>query len=212
MPETLRGAIIDISNYTRSFVRKIVCGNNHCLILFNDGQLACFGSNEEGQLGFSFSKENYLKEITVNKFSIDDPISKKQISDFEIWDIAAGDNFSLILVRSGMRTFVVRFGISPQDKYASDMNKIKTINLVQLDYDKIGSLSKIYVFGQRSILLTMNNVLYVGGMDFELNTLDIDKYVHLERFNKQVMSVNIGLEHCLVLDCKLKNIIWFLSI
>lgn len=182
------------------------------MILFNDGQLAAFGSNEEGQLGFDFKKDgNFYNEIMMNKFSVADTLASRNvvnnqnptlISDYDIWDIAAGDNYSLVLIRSGMRTLLVKFGISPQDKYASDMNKVKSVNLVECDYDRIGNISKVFAFGQRSLLLTLNNDLYVGGIDFEQNTLDLDKFKHLERFNKQIRSVYMGLEHCLVLDCK----------
>ncbi len=206
VPENLRGAVIDVSNYSKSFVRKIVCGTNHCLVLFNDGQLAVFGSNEEGQLGLKLKKEgNYLNEITLNRFNltIENAAGKKKLQpgEYEIWDIAAGDNFSLLLLRVNMKCILVRFGISPEDKYSNEIETISIINIVEVDHERIGSISNIYVFGQRSMLLTTNNDLYVGGIDFELNPLD--KYKHLERFATKIRNVYLGLGHCLVLDCKI---------
>ena len=204
IPENLRGAVIDIGQYTKSFVRKVVCGSNHCLILFNDGQLAVFGSNEEGQLGFLLKKEgNYYNEIKLNKFSIILPNTGNTITDYEICDIGAGDNYSLILIRVGMKSFLIRFGIGQEDKYADNIDKIRTVTFVEIDYDKIGSISNVYVFGQRSMFLTSNNSLYVGGVDFNLNPLD--KYKLVERFVKQIKNVYLGLEHCLILDCNLNK-------
>ncbi len=178
-----------------------MCGNNHCLILFNDGKLAGFGSNDEGQLGFDLKKDgNYINEIRLNKFIITDPVTNKQIEDYEIWDIGAGDNYSLILIRSKLKPLLIKFGINPEDKYLDDHEKIKTVSIVDLDYDKFNNIQNIFVFGQRSILLTSSNDLYVGGVDFDLNPLN--KYKHLEHFNKQIRSVHLGLEQCLVMDCK----------
>lgn len=205
VPENLRGAIIDVSNYSKSFVRKIVCGSNHCLILFNDGLLAGFGSNDEGQLGFKFKKDgNYYNELNLNKFifTIQTPAGDKIINpgEYEIWDISAGDNFSLILVRVNLMCYLIKFGISTEDKYSNEIETISTVNIIDLDHEKIGQISNIYVFGQRSMLLTTNNDLYVGGIDFNLNP--INKYKHVERFATKVKSVHLGQEHCLILDCK----------
>lgn len=197
--------MIDLAKYTKSFVRKVVCGNNHCLILFNDGQLAGFGSNEEGQLGFELKKEgNYINEIKTNKLVILDPGTQRNIDDYEIWDIGAGENFSLILIKSKLKTFLVRLGINPEDKYSNEFGQIKPVNVVPLEYERI-FIKNIYVFGQRSLLLTSNNDLYVGGLDFDLNPLN--KYKHVEHFAKEIRSIHLGLEHCLILDCNLISII-----
>jgi len=201
IPDNLRGRVIDIAEYTRAFVRKIVCGNNHCLIWFNDGQLAGFGSNEEGQLGFDFKKnENFINEIKINKFTFIDPETQAYIKEYEIWDIAAGDNFSLILVKTGKKTYLVKFGLTTEDRYRGDQEKLSSVNVVEINYEKLGNITNIYVFGQRSLLLNTENDIFVGGVDFNLNPLD--KYKHIDRFPRQIKNIYMGQEHFLILDCK----------
>jgi alpha-tubulin suppressor-like RCC1 family protein len=157
-------------------------------------------------LGFKFKKEgNYYNELKLNKFTftVQTPAGEKTISpgEYEIWDIAAGDNFSLVLLKVNLKCYLLKFGISTEDKYSNDVELINTVNIVDVDHEKIGQISNIYVFGQRSILLTTNNDLYVGGVDFDLNP--INKYKHVERFGTKVRSVHLGQEHCLILDCKI---------
>lgn len=159
--------------------------------------------NNEGQLGFQLKKEaNFINEITLNKFIIYDPLTNQKITDYEIWDIGAGDNYSLVLIRTKLKVFLVKFGIKPEDKYKDELEKICTVHIVDLDYDKIGNITNLFVFAQRSMLVTTNNDLYVGGIDFMQNPLDEDKYKHVERFNKPIKNVYLGLEHGLILDCK----------
>lgn len=193
--------IIDATKYTSSFVRKIVCGNNHCLILFNDGQLAGFGGNEEGQLGFDIKNIGpYINEIKLNRLSIYNPISKSYITDYDILDICAGNNFSLILIRVKGRSMLAKLGLQPEDKYKDEINKISIVNVIELDYGEIGNIKNIYASGAKSMFITDNNDIYIGGVDFNLNPLN--KYKHLERFHTQIKSVSLGLIHCLILGCK----------
>jgi alpha-tubulin suppressor-like RCC1 family protein len=197
----LRGQIIDISQFTKSLVKKIVCGTNHCIILFNDGQLAGFGSNEEGQLGFDIKKEGkYLNEIRINKFNFTDPETGQIIDDYQISDIGTGDNFSLILVRSGInRYFLIKFGINAEERYLEDSENIKTINTLNIDYEKIKTISKIFVFGQRSLILTNDDKLFVGGVNFEMKPLSKFKFLH--ELSRRITGVYLGMGHCLITDC-----------
>jgi len=202
IPENLRGAIVDLAKFTNSFVRKIVCGTNHCLILFNDGQLAGFGGNEEGQLGFDIKEfGNYLNEIKLNKFVLFDAKTGSSIGDYDILDIGAGNNFSLLLIKAKSKTMLVKFGMYPEDKYRDDIDNVKIVNVVELDYEEIGALRSIFVSGGRSLLITESNDIYIGQLDFNLNP--INKYRLLERFPSQIKTVSLGLIHCLILDSKI---------
>ena len=145
----------------------------------------------------------YFRVFTKFIFTIQTPAGDKIINhgEYEIWDISAGDNFSLILVRVNLLCYLIKFGISTEDKYSNEIETISTVNIIDLDHEKIGQISNIYIFGQRSMLLTTNNDLYVGGIDFNLNP--INKYKHVERFATKFKSVHLGQEHCLILDCKI---------
>ena len=113
VPDNLRW--MDINSFN-SLVKKIVTGKNHCLILFEDGQLFGFGGNEEGQLGMNISEIKY-DSLTLIRYSENNNIINNQ----RIEDIAAGDNFSLILVRDSQNNqHLLRFGIKLIDKYNVD--------------------------------------------------------------------------------------------
>ncbi len=62
-------------------------------------------------------------------------------------------------------------------------------------------IKNIYAYGQRSLILTETNDLYVSGMDFSLNPFD--KYKFLEHLPTVPRQVSLGLEHCLLLDCNI---------
>lgn len=143
---------------------------------------------------------NYINDLRVNKFEIVDPENGQNINDYEICDIGAGDNFSLVLIKSKMKPKLIKFGINSEDKYLNDFEKVMTVSIVALESDLFTNLTNIFVFGQRSLLLTTNNDLYVGGSDFECTSLN--KYKHLEHFQKKIKNVHLGLGHCLVLDSK----------
>jgi hypothetical protein len=69
----MRNNVIDLSKYNKtSDVKKIVCGENHCIILFKDNKIAGFGSNADGQLGMKVDKRetNYISELTIHANNI----------------------------------------------------------------------------------------------------------------------------------------------
>jgi hypothetical protein len=202
VPENLKNAVIDVSQFSKSTVRKIVCGTNHCLILFNDGNLGVFGSNAEGQLGMPITKDNnYISQIKINKLNFPIP-NQKGSNDFEIWDIAAGDKFSMILIKLNLsnESYLVRFGIKKEDKYLDNVQNISTINIEQIDYEKTGMINNVYSFGQRTLLLSIDNKIFVGGVDFNQNPLE--KFKFCESFNNPIKGIYMGQEHCLVIDSK----------
>lgn len=59
-------------------VKQISCGYNHTLLLTNEGQVYCTGSNEYGQLGLV--DENGNKSANVNTFRVITDISKKKVT------------------------------------------------------------------------------------------------------------------------------------
>lgn len=66
-----------------------------------------------------------------------------------------------------------------------------------MDYENI-SIKKIFAFGQRSLLYTFKNEIYVGELDFNMNP--IRKYKHFHTLVTPIKNIVIGSEHCLILD------------
>jgi len=66
-----------------------------------------------------------------------------------------------------------------------------------LDYNTY-KVRSVYSFGKRSMLLTEDNIILVGGIDFNLNT--IKKFKVVEQFPKQIKSLAMGASHVILLD------------
>jgi alpha-tubulin suppressor-like RCC1 family protein len=114
---------IDLLKINKSPIRKISAGNNHCLILFSDGELYGFGDNIVGQLGLPIAKDiNYISDIRSLRLEI-----PNIHGGYRILDIATGDTFSLVLISVLGVVRLVRLGLSKEDIYRNDYESIKTV-------------------------------------------------------------------------------------
>jgi alpha-tubulin suppressor-like RCC1 family protein len=111
----------------KNLVRKITIGNEHLLILFNDGTLYALGKNNYGQLGLKLTKDNNsfneIKQLVLNNSVLE----KLKISKYDVSDIACGDNFSLVLITFGSNSAIIRFGIKEEDKYKDNFEQANTV-------------------------------------------------------------------------------------
>ena len=226
-------------------------------MLFKDGRLGCFGNNDNGQLGIDAKKYSQSKNDLII-YTPEIPLMEK----FDIWDIAAGDNYSLLIIGKNLHSMLVRFGYMNADRDVNDKNICgsqsatniiaqsapgtqpnvpiltslhsnpnnnyfdgndsnsnmnsgfingdllgeehcvnldnNAISIVDLDYENVSNFAKIFAFGERSMILTGSNEIYVGGMDFRRNRID-DFYL-VDHFETNIKSIAIGLDHCLILD------------
>lgn len=71
--------------------------------------------------------------------------------------------------------------------------------MVNLDYDSV-NIKKIYAFGQRSLLYTFKNEIYVGELDFKINPMK--KYKQFQAMNTPIIDIAMGSEHSIILDGK----------
>ena len=197
MPESLLNPT-PISKYNQTpnvLVSKIVCGNSHCLILFNNGDLYGFGGNEEGQLGVAITNEESKYIGTLQKITFTLP----NIEELKVEDIAAGDTFSLVLIRyNNTRTKVVRFGINQADKYRTNLNNVVVTSIEDVGNEENVEITKIAAFGKRKIVITQTNEIYLSGLDF--SSMKLDEYVHFAVFNTQINSICLGANHCIIID------------
>ena len=201
MPQELQKSY-PIKKFSEGSVKKIVCGNSHCLLQMYNGQLYGFGGNEEGQLGLKVSDSTrYIdspKKISINV---------NNLNRFIIKDIAAGDNFSLVLIRQDEVDYIVQFSLDKTDKYR--IKSSEHIN-VRVDYSpsnssEIGEIENIYAFGQRKMFITSQQKIFVGGIDFKNN--DLEEYIELKGFGgsdsqgnkRKVTSFHMGMNHCVIL-------------
>ena len=189
-PEELRKVLLE--GYGRKPVKKIVCGKSHCIILLNNNSLIGFGSNAEGQLGLALEKKDYLQitQLPIN-------IPNINMENSQILDIAAGDEFSLVLIRTQEEHYlIVRFGTDIINKYANVPNTVcqKIEQLPELN----GPITNILAFEKIKIFCTENNEIFIGGRDF--SGIEINEYILLKKFDNKIENIYLQKESCIVQD------------
>ena len=162
VPDELKTVLLE--GYGPNPVRKIVCGKYHSIILLTNNRLIGFGLNDMGQLGLPLENKEAknITELTINI---------PELGNYDILDIAAGDDFSLIP------------NTQPQ-------------NLEKIPNNVSGNINKIIAFEKRKIFCTDTNEIYLGGCDF-FGT-EIDEYVLLKKFETDIKNIFLQKEGCLV--------------
>ena len=178
VPEELKTVLLE--GYGPNPVKKIVCGKYHSIILLTNNRLIGFGLNDLGQLGLPLETKE-AKNITELAINIPD------LGNFDILDIAAGDDFSLILVRTqDNQTKIIKFGTEIIFKYVSVPN-VQSQNLEKIPNSVTGNINKIIAFEKRKIFCTDTNEIYLGGCDFY--GTEIDEYVLLKKFETEIKNI-----------------------
>ena len=184
-------------------VVKIVCGKYHCIILLTQNRLLGFGLNDMGQLGLPFETKEatHLTELHIN-------ISEINLDHFQILDIAAGDEFSLILIQTqDNQKKLINFGSDLINKYIQVQNP-PTQRVEKIpDEVNINNINQIIAFEKRKIFCTEDDEIYLGGQDF--SGMETEGYVLLKKFEKKIKNIFLQKESCIVQDDD--NDIWGLS-
>ena len=190
-PQDLRQVLLE--GYGQKPVKKIVCGKSHCIILLNNNnRLIGFGSNEEGQLGLPLERKicEQITQLPINLPNIN-------MENSEIIDIVAGDEFSLILIKTqDEHTVLLRFGTDIINKYASIPNT--SCQKLEKMPEGVDNINKVVAFEKRIIFCTENNEIYVGGRDF--SGTEIDEYICLKKFETKIENIYLQKESCIVQD------------
>ena len=199
-----------LKTYTKNenaTITKIVCGNGHCLFLTSEFKLYGFGENEQGQLGIPLDTPNHKYINTVQEIQIPNLPNTSQIVD-----IAAGDYFSLVLIRNeDGRYQVIKFGINERDKYKTNLQKYNNVHIEQLPQDISNDvIDSIYAFGKRTAILVHKRregdetnfsriKLYIGNIDFANNYLpEYTLFADYDYSSVKIKSIGLGLFHMVV--------------
>ena len=178
-----------IEQYGQNPVIKIACGKYHCLILLTNNKLIGFGLNTMGQLGLSVETKEatHITEININ-------INNEILGEYQILDIAAGDDYSLILIRTGNNNIkIIKFGMDLVNKYINTKNETFQ-NIEKLPDNISGNITNIIAFEKRRIFWTDENGVYLGGRDFY--GTEIDEYILLKKFEKKIKNIFLLKESC----------------
>lgn len=177
----------EIGDYRKYKVNKIVLGSNHGLVMFNNlNELGVFGSNQSGELGLPYkvNEMNFYDKLVLNKMKF------LGMEDFKVIDIAAGENFSMVLIKFNNKKF--------PSLYKFHLNQTESNEVIHLEEcETQAAIKKILVSSLRTILLTEDNSLYVKG---NLFSLDIsEKYKQIVKFDCNVTDLGMGNNDCLIL-------------
>lgn len=189
-------------------VQKIVFGLEHCVIKFHNinNEIGVFGCNQNGQLGLEIKPVldnplvNFYPKLVLNKLSIQDT------SDFEIIDIAANEQYTLILVnfknkqKHGCANYIFRLGHEEKDILLIDgtINKnIFAIKKEEFKYDQKNLIKQIYTHENKDLFLTLDNSIYMKGSSYTLQILEKYKMV-VEKFEKMISYLSVGKNHLLI--------------
>ena len=173
----------------------------------SDLKLYGFGENEQGQLGIPLDSPNQKYINAVQEIKIPDLPNTSQIID-----IAAGDYFSLVLIKSTDNHYqIIKFGINERDKYRTNLQKLNNIHVEQLPQDMANEvIHRIYAFGKRTAVLAHKRregdetnfskiKLYIGNIDFANNYLpEYTLFAEYDYSSVQIKSIGLGLFHMVV--------------
>lgn len=199
-------------------VRSISFGDKHSLILVDvyktdenvieNSILYGVGSNEEGQLGIDYIpyKENVYKDLT--EISYKDRTSPNYAFwgklDYDVLDIDVGDNFSLVTIqyKQDKSIALLRFQLSKEDKFEIQSGNCTKANFRTIKNEKFnnannGGIKQVAIFGDRIIVLTNANYLYMKGTLYDMT--NENDFALIKKFNTNILYMTIGINNSLLL-------------
>jgi len=189
-------------------VKKLCSSDMHSLMLIEiyseDNNLIktsvySYGVNENGQLGIDYDPlgNNFYKDWIL--VEIEKKIKRKVFID----DINIGEDFSIITVKEFDKDIlsIYRFQLRKEDQFeilSSNNNSIKNcITKEKFDTRDNGGIKQVSCFGNRILVLTNNNSLYMKGILYDMsNAEEFKKFV---KFDNEILYITMGINNCLLL-------------
>ena len=159
-----------------------------------------YGSNENGQLGIDYDPlgNNFYRDwIMVN-------LEKKIKFNFLIDDINVGDDFSIITLKDISKNILLiyRFQLSKEDQFeilSANNNSIKNcIKKENFNIDENEGIKQVECFGNRILVLTNDNSLYMKGILYDMS--NASEFKKCAKFNENILYITMGINNCLLLS------------
>ena len=159
-----------------------------------------YGSNENGQLGIDYDPlgNNFYRDwILVN-------LEKKIKFNFVIDDINVGDDFSIITLKDISKNILLiyRFQLSKEDQFeilSANNNSIKNcIKKEKFNIDENEGIKQVECFGNRILVLTNDNSLYMKGILYDMS--NASEFKKCAKFNENILYITMGINNCLLLS------------
>ena len=211
-------------------VKTISFTDNHSLMLIEqlepgseliqESYIYGYGSNENGELGLDYDPKlinNFYHSwtlIPLNYIGEPNTIFQKRLS-FRVYDVYCGDKFSIVSVMLTDGSLALyRFMLRKDDKFSllngevEEDQKKRCIFMEKFNSAHNGGIKDVAVFGDRILVLTHKNYLYVRGILYDMG--NAGDYVLYKKFDcikdNKIISLNAGINNCLLLSTN--NIIY----
>ena len=177
-----------------------------------------YGSNDNGQLGIDYDPKlinNYYHswvQVPLNHIGEPNTIFQKRLIT-RVYNVYCGNNFSIIsvLYQDGSLG-LYRFMLRKDDKFSllnglENETKKRCVYYEKFNSLHNGGIKDVAVFGDRILVLTHDNYLYVRGILYDMG--NAGDYVLYKKFEKNIaviQSLNAGNNNCLLLGSN--NIIY----
>ena len=175
-----------------------------------------YGSNENGELGIDYDPKrinNYYHswtQVPLNYIGEPNTIIQNRLYT-RVDDVFCGDKFSLISVCYNDGSLgLYRFMLRKDDKFSllngelENEGKKRCIHMEKFNALHNGGIKNVAVFGDRILVLTHLNYLYIRGILYDMG--NAGDYVLYKKFETKIKSLNAGINNCLLLDTN--NIIY----
>ena len=190
-------------------VKKISSSDMHSLMLIeiydeNNNLIKTllygYGSNENGQIGIDYDPlgNNFYKDwILIN-------LENKLKFKFFIDDINVGDDFSIITIKDDEKNIIsmFRFQLSKEDQFeilSTNNNSIKNcITKEKFNISENLGIKQVGCFGNRILVLTNDNSLYMKGILYDMSTML--EYKKCVQFKNDILYFTMGINNCLLLS------------
>ena len=210
-------------------VKNISFSDNHSLMLIErmetgsnkivETMVYGYGSNENGELGIDYDPKlinNYYHdwtEVPLNHIGEPNTIFQQRLVT-RIYNVYCGDKFSIVSVLYNDGSLgLYRFMLRKDDKFSllnegpDKETKKRCIYMEKFNSLHNGGIKDVAVFGDRILVLTHLNYLYVRGILYDMG--NAGDYVLYKKFDKNITiidSLNAGINNCLLLGAN--NIIY----
>lgn len=161
----------------------ISSGDNHCMVIDNEGRLYGWGCAKYGQLGISLDESDKCeRDVEGNTFTIL-PIHIKKMGNLKAAKVACGENHTLVLTDKGI---VFGFGLNHRGQLGIEIDKDNKGGLVN-EYDSFISNGEIKQKETSPKMITSLlkynvNDIGCGGMNNLISVIE-ERSIHEETFS-----------------------------
>ena len=208
----LNNCILNVKNisftdsHSLMLIEKLEPSSN----LISESFVYGYGSNENGELGIDYDPKrinNYYHAwtpIPLNYIGEPNTIFPKRLIN-RVYNVYCGDKFSIItVIFTDGSLGLYRFMLRKDDKFSllngelENEEKKRCIHPEKFNSLHNGGIKDVAVFGDRILVLTHLNYLYIRGILYDMG--NAGDYVLYKKFETKIISLNAGINNCLLLD------------